>query len=390
MTAPSPTEADAASEAQAEADANADRDAATNDPWPAAAYARGDGRIGARNRLLVLPSVICSRLVADRIADAVPGAVSAGHDHGCAQLGEDEAQTERTLVGVATNPNVAGAVVVGLGCEGVQSDRLAGTLAERGVPVRELSIQGVGGSDEAVERGIGAVRDLSERASRTATADLGDLTVGVTSSDLQGSTVDRADPLIGGVVDRVASAGGRVVVAGTERLRPHGDAVRATMDDGVADSYAEVVESSPARTVGAVRRAADRSFDDLARLWGGRPIRDVLPYGSSATHESGVALVDAPTEFAEASTALAAAGADVILHATGDGIPTGHPIVPVCKVTADRETYAALEGDIDVNARTADVDDLSALVGRVVGGERSRAERHGLTTFAITRAGPSM
>jgi altronate dehydratase large subunit len=374
----------------AEADADVDADATpTTDAWPAAAYARSDG-IGARNRLLVLPSVICSRLVADRIADAVPGAVSAGHDHGCAQLGDDEAQTERTLEGVATNPNVAGAVVVGLGCEGVQSDRLAGTLADRGVPVRELSIQGVGGSDEAVDRGVAAARELSNRVSRTATADLGDLTVGVVSSDLQDSTVDHADPLIGGVVDRVVDAGGRVVVAGTERVRPHGTAAREAMPDEVAARYTDVVEASPPRTAGLVRRAADRPFDDLSRLWGGRPIRDVLPYGAPATHDSGVALVDAPTAFAEASTALAAAGAHVVLHATADGIPTGHPIVPVCKVTGDAETYAALEGDIDVDARTAGVDDITARIGRVVGGERTCAERHGLTTFAITRAGPSM
>jgi len=376
MTAPSTAEADA--------------DAAdAHDAWPAAAYARDDGA-GARNRLLVLPSVICSRLVADRIADAVPGAVSAGHDHGCAQLGADEEQTERTLTGVATNPNVAGAVVVGLGCEGVQSDRLAGALADRGVPVRELSIQGVGGSDEAVDRGVDAATELAASAPRTTAADLGDLTVGVVSSDLQASTVDCADPLIGAFVDRVVDAGGRVVVAGTERLRPHGDAVRETMAEDVAARYEEVIESSPSRTAGLTRRASARSFDELARLWGERPVRDVLPYGAPATHESGVALVNAPTEFAEASTALAAAGAHVVLHATGDGIPTGHPVVPVCKVTGDAETYAALQGDIDVDARTADVADLSTLVGRVVGGERTRAEEHGLTTFAISRAGPSM
>jgi altronate dehydratase large subunit len=282
-------------------------------------------------------------------------------------------------------------VVVGLGCEGIQSDRLAGSLADRGVPVRELSIQGVGGSDEAVDRGVAAARELAADASRTATADLGDLTVGVVSSDLQESTVDRADPLIGAFVDRVVAAGGRAVVAGTERLRPHGDAVREAMiDESVVDRYADTIEASPPRTAGLTHRAADQSFADLARLWGGRPIRDVLPYGAPATHESGVALVNAPTAFAEASTALAAAGADVILHATADGIPTGHPIVPVCKVTGDAETYAALSGDIDVDARATGVDDLSARIGRIVGGERTSAERHGLTAFAISRAGPSM
>jgi altronate dehydratase large subunit len=82
-------------------------------------YEREDGQAGVRNRVLVLPSVICSRIVADRIADEHPSAVSAPHDHGCAQLGADNDQTRRTLANTARNPNVAGTVVVGLGCEHV-------------------------------------------------------------------------------------------------------------------------------------------------------------------------------------------------------------------------------------------------------------------------------
>jgi altronate dehydratase large subunit len=368
-----------------EADADGGDDAA--DPWPVDGYGRPDGRVGVRDRLLVLPSVICSHQVADRIAEAVPGAVSASHDHGCSQLGADEAQTERSLRGVANSPNVAGAVVVGLGCEGVQSDDLAASLADDGVPVRELSIQGVGGSTEAVERGCDHARALRERASRTAPAGLGDLTVGVVSGDLRDSTVERADPLIGSLVDRVVDAGGRVVVAGTERLRPHADA----FGPAARERYDEVVGGRDApRTAGLARRAADRSLDEVTRAWGGRPIRAVVPYGARASHDAGVALVDAPSRFAEAATGLAAAGAHVVVHATADGVPTGHPIVPVCKVTGDGETYAALSGDIDVDARTATADDLAARIGRVAGGEPTCAERHGLTAFAITRVGPSM
>ncbi|ELK44610.1 Altronate dehydratase-like protein, partial [Haloferax sp. BAB-2207] len=86
---------------------------------------RPDGRLGIRDRVLVLPSVICSHVVAEEIAARSPGTVAAPHDHGCGQLGADAEQTERTLVGLAGNPNVAGTVVVGLGCETVRSDAVA-------------------------------------------------------------------------------------------------------------------------------------------------------------------------------------------------------------------------------------------------------------------------
>lgn len=105
-------------------------------------YRRGDGRLGVRNRVLVLPSVICWHLVAEAIADRNERAVAAPHDHGCAQIGADNDQTRRTFLGVGTNPNVAGTLVVGLGCEAVQSDAVAAALADRGATVEELSIQG--------------------------------------------------------------------------------------------------------------------------------------------------------------------------------------------------------------------------------------------------------
>ena len=359
-----------------------------------AAFERPDGRIGVRNRLLVLPSVICSHIVADRIAEAVPAAVSAPHDHGCAQLGADNEQTERTFLGVGTNPNVAGVVVVGLGCEEIQSGDVADRFESRGVPVRELAIQSTGGSDRTIERGSQAATELhSELSDAGATGTLGDLTLGVVSSDVRDSTIETADPIVGALAKRVVDEGGRVVVAGTERLVPHASAAVSEADAAVRDDLETLLAEAnrrPTRTGGLSRRAAKRSYDEITDSWGGLPIRDVLAYGEPATHDSGVAIVNAPSQFAEAATGLAAAGAQVIVHATGDGIPSGHPIVPVIKVTGDTKTYDALEEDIDVDATTATPERLVDTVGSVLDGHPSCAERHGLTEFAITRVGPSM
>ncbi|THE64248.1 altronate dehydratase [Salinadaptatus halalkaliphilus] len=359
------------------------------------AFDRPDGRIGVRNRLLVLPSVICSHIVADRIADEIPAAVSAPHDHGCAQLGADNDQTERTFLGVGRNPNVSGVLVVGLGCEVVQSEGVAQRFAESGVPVRELSIQAEGGSDRTIERGIDVAGTLaSEQSEAETAATLGDLTVGVVSSDVQRSTLETADPLVGEFVQRVVDAGGRAVVAGTERFVPHGDrACEAVADEATRREFEQLLETKrriPARTAGLQHRAAGRSFDEVSRSWNGLPVRDVLSYGEPATHESDVAIVDAPSRFAEAATGLAAAGAHVIVHGTADGIPSGHPVVPIVKVTGDESTADALAADIDVDATTTGVDDFTETVLEILEGDPSCAERHGLTEFAITRIGPSM
>jgi altronate dehydratase large subunit len=355
---------------------------------------RDDGSVGVRDHVLVLPTVICSHVVADRIAERVEGAVSTPHDHGCAQLGADDEQTRRTLLSLAGSPNVAGTVVVGLGCEAVQSADVKATLGARGVTVRELSIQEVGGTDECVERGVETARELveAERANRRP-ADLGEVTLGVVSSDLDASTVERGDPLVGGLARAVVAAGGRVVAAGSERLVAHAETARDACTENAREAFDALVDrhaGHPARATRVARFARDLSFAEATGAWGDLQIRDVLRYGERATHAEGLVVVDAPSRFAEATTALAAAGANLVVHVTGDGVLAGHPLVPVIKVTGDPGTAAALPADIDVNATAASADDLLETVLDVADGAESCAERHGLTQFAITRIGPSM
>lgn len=355
---------------------------------------REDGTVGVRDNVLILPSVICSHLVAERIADRVDDAVATPHDHGCAQLGADNEQTRRTLLSIAQNPNIAGTVVVGLGCEEVQSSEVATTLESLDVSVRELSIQGVGGTDECVERGVEVANELvqSRRTTRTV-ADLSDLTLGIVSSDLDASTVDTADPLVGSVADAVISAGGRVAVAGNERLVTNPNEAHEAVTDKAREAIDELLErheGQPARATRVGQFARDRPFEDVTQAWGNETISEVLSYGERTDLSEGLSAVDAPSRFAEATTALAAAGANVVIHVTGDGILSGHPLLPVIKVTGDPGTAAALPNDIDLSARRADPDDLLERLIEVANGDACLAEEHGLTEFAITRVGPSM
>ncbi|HET7323404.1 MAG TPA: UxaA family hydrolase [Halococcus sp.] len=359
-------------------------------------YERANGDVGVRNHVLVLPSVICSHMVADRIADTVTEAVSTPHSHGCAQIGSDNDQTRRTFLGLGSNPNVAGTVVVGLGCEVLQSDDIASQLEKRGVAVRELSIQDVGGTDECIEDGIDKVNDLQRLACETSRTDagLGDLTVGIVSSDLRDSTIEEADPLVGRLAESVVAAGGRVVVAGSERLTANPEAATvAAANSEVADTLNALFarhRNYPAKASRIAAKAREMEFDDTTRLWGGLPVSEVIDYGDRITVDSGLAVLDAPSRFEEATTGLVTAGAQLVIHVTGDGIPAGHPIVPVIKVSGNADTVAVLSTDIDVDATNSDITALRDRVLAVADGKPCCAEKHGLTQFAITRIGPSM
>ncbi|ESP90195.1 Altronate dehydratase-like protein, partial [Candidatus Halobonum tyrrellensis G22] len=146
----------------------------------------------------------------------------------------------------------------------------------------------------------------------------------------------------------------------------------------------------PARATRVGRAATDRGFDDATGFLGDARVADAVAYGDDATVDGGVTLVDAPSRFEEAATGLAAAGAHVVVHATAEGIPAGHPLVPVVKLSGDADTLAAVPDDVDVDARETDAAALADRLLAVAGGDPTAAERHGLTEFALTRVGPSI
>src|SRR4051812_7151364 len=121
------------------------------------------GRVGVRNHVMILPSVVCSNTVVQRIAQQVPDAVFVTHQHGCSQVGDDVEQTRATLIGYATNPNVAGVLVVSLGCETIEGDKVAQMIADTGQDVEFLGIQESGGIKATVEKGVQKIHELLER-----------------------------------------------------------------------------------------------------------------------------------------------------------------------------------------------------------------------------------
>ena len=94
-------------------------------------YPRPNGIPGARNYIAVIPAVQCGNELADRIASEVGGNVVAlPHNGTCVNIKPDKEMIHRTLVGLGCNPNVAGAIVVGVGCDGIPADSIAEGIAE--------------------------------------------------------------------------------------------------------------------------------------------------------------------------------------------------------------------------------------------------------------------
>jgi len=87
-------------------------------------YPRPDGSVGVRNYVGVISTVGCANDVAHWIARQIKGTAPFLHQAGCGQLQPDLEIATRTLISIGQNPNLAGVLLVSLGCEGVDADPL--------------------------------------------------------------------------------------------------------------------------------------------------------------------------------------------------------------------------------------------------------------------------
>ena len=123
-------------------------------------YVRPDGQVGCRNHVAVIPSVTCAGDVASAVVRQVAGCVGYFHHQGCCQLPPDLDRVTETLISLGCSPNVGAALVISLGCEGTDTERLIAELRASGKPVRVVRIQELGGVSAAIKAGIDAAQEL--------------------------------------------------------------------------------------------------------------------------------------------------------------------------------------------------------------------------------------
>lgn len=362
-------------------------------------YARTDGRVGVRNHLLVLPSVICSSVVCERIAEQIPGAVTIPHPNGCSQVGQDAEQTFRVLLGFANSPNVGAVVIVSLGCEVVNATDLRTNVQTSGKPVVHVGIQDVGGSISAIAEGSALAHDLSEDlATLMRTARLNRPCVALKWGDghsgYSGSTT-----YIERFIDDVLAAGGIVLLGESEKLLRGVEQGCVTLSESQHKQLNEWVLRRRSSLIDVMEMSAPSSdnTDDFTTFDHAYPnvsqqvVQDLLPYGQTPT-EPGLYLMDSPVHDAECLTGFAAAGANIVLYFSDHGSSIGNPIVPVVKLSP----MDAAGWDDHIDLRLPDTFDEGALemirayVTDVLGGSLTMAEWLGHTEFAIHRIGLSL
>ena len=332
-------------------------------------YQRPKDLVGIRNKIAILSSVVCVNHVAKQIAKKVENSVAITHPLGCGQFGTDFSYTVRTLAGLASNPNVYGVVIVGLGCENLTSKLLARQVKKSKKPIEFFDVQDVnGGTKAAIEKGIGYGNKMSTEASelKREPFDFSHLVLGLECGGSDSISGITANPAVGIVSDKVVELGGNSILPeftewiGTEHLlmkraisekvsneihHPIKKFLENTMKMGIDFRG---IQPTPGNIKGGLTTIEEKSLGTIAKA-GKAPIQGVLDY-SIKPRRKGLWLMIEPGFDIESMTGLAAAGAQVIIMTTGRGSPCGNPVAPVIKVCGNYKTCDWMRINIDIDA----------------------------------------
>ena len=354
---------------------------------------RPDGRVATRNFIGILSSVNCSSTVIHRIAahftpeklaayPNVDGVVAFAQTSGCGMASPSEHfdVLRRTIAGYVRHPNLAGALIVGLGCErnqvmdlvssqGLREDRLMQTLV----------MQDTGGTRATVAAGIAAVEAMLPLANaiQREPVPASHLKIGLECGGSDGFSGITCNPALGAAMDILVRHGGTAILSETPEI--HGvehmltrRAVSPEVGQKLLDRLAWWAEYTRGTNVqfngvvghgnqqGGLANIFEKSLGSAMKA-GTTPLQEVYRY-AEPIDKAGFVFMDSPGYDPVASTGQIASGANLICFTTGRGSMFGSKPAPTIKLASNSPMYQRLEEDMDINC------------GRILDGELSVQE----------------
>jgi altronate hydrolase len=400
-------------------------------------YSRPDGRVGTRNYISIVSTVNCSadvsHIVAERLRlEALPdfpnvdGVVAVTHKTGCGMAikGPEHRILQRCLSGMADHPNVAGSLLVGLGCEVnqavalVQDTKLISPQSigvGRPAPPPIFSIQQTGGVRKTVEAAFDEALKLLRKANeiKRTPQDVSGLIIGTNCGGSDGNSGITANPALGVAGDEFVRHGAAWLIAetsetyGAEHLltrravsRQVGEKLIALMrwwEDYTASHGAEIDNNpAPGNKDGGLTTIFEKSLGAVAKS-GSAPMVAVYDY-AERIRDTGFSFMDTPGHDPVSVTGLVAGGCNLVAFTTGRGSCLGFKPSPVLKISTNTPLYERMEEDMDLDAgvilngvpiETVGLQIFEELIA-VAGGKKTKSEAQGLGDheFAPWALGP--
>ena len=384
-------------------------------------FRRARGRAGTRNFIAVITSVNCSATAARMIASAfgpeemagfpnVDGVAAFVHGTGCGMAGDGEGfeALQRVMWGYARHPNVAGVLMVGLGCEMNQIDWLLEAHGiERGPLFHAMNIQDVAGLARTVEMGIEKVRAMLPlaNAAERVPCPASDLMVALQCGGSDAWSGITANPALGYACDLLAAQGGTGVLAetpeiyGAEHLLTRRAASREIgekliervrwWEDYTARNKGSMDNNpSPGNKKGGLTTILEKSLGAAAK-GGTSPLNGVFKYAEPVTAK-GFTFMDTPGYDPASVTGQIAGGCNLVTFTTGRGSAFGSKPAPTLKIATNSELASRMPDDMDIDAgrilsEGASVEDVGreiyAALLDIASGRVTKSERQGLGDY---------
>jgi altronate hydrolase len=290
------------------------------------------------------------------------------HGLGCGGTRQDAAALCGLIAGYITHPNVAGATILSLGCQNAEVSLLQKEIARRSPnhdrPVIIFEQQKQESEQKMLAR---AIRDtiagmaVANKQTRQP-APLSKLVVGMECGGSDGFSGISANPVIGYCSDLISALGGSVILSEFPELCGAEQALSDRCVDlptserfvdlmtrynarALADGSGFHANPSPGNIRDGLITDAIKSAG-AAKKGGTSPVVDVLDYPEQIT-KPGLTLLCTPGNDVESTTAMAGAGANVMLFSTGLGTPTGNPVCPVLKLSTNTDLVRRMPDIID-------------------------------------------
>ena len=344
-------------------------------------YVRPNGKTGTRNYIGVLTSVNCSASVAKFIAEAfnrsdllkdypeIDGVVPFVHGTGCgmAAYGEGFDVLRRTQWGYATHPNLGGALMVGLGCEVFQIDRMKDDYGlVEGDHFQTMTIQATGGTRKTIEEGVERIKAMLPiaAAAKRETRPASEIMLALQCGGSDGYSGITANPALGAAVDQLVKHGGTAVLAETPEIYGAEHLLtRRAVNRAVGDKLVERIKwwedycvrnggemnnnPSPGNKAGGLTTILEKSLGAAAK-GGTTTMRAVYEY-AEPVKEKGFVFMDTPGFDPVGATGQVAGGSNVMCFTTGRGSAFGCKPTPSIKLATNSDVYRRMSEDMDIN-----------------------------------------
>lgn len=343
------------------------------------------------------------------------------HHMGCGTTPDDADSLIELLAGYITHPNTAGATVVSLGCQKAEVKALQEAVSRRdpgaAKPVfyydRQSWNEPVDMLEAIIRQTLNSLQQANDISRQP--VPMSELVIGVECGGSDGFSGISANPVIGRAMDHIVAKGGSTILAEFPELcGVENELVSRCVTPEIAKRFLHLMRSYQKRV-----QAVGFDFDQnpspgnirdglitdamksagAAKKGGTSPVVDVLDYPQQAV-KRGLNLLCTPGGDVESTTALAGAGANLIIFSTGLGTPTGNPIVPVLKVSSNSDMARRLAYMIDLDtgpliSAEKSLDELAAELERLCvetasGSYKAKAVRLGQEDFIPWKRGFSL